>query len=319
MRSLLLLAALVVALPAGAVSLTWVPIGDPGNAPDTATNCEPVGVGSPDCGSVAYAYDISKYEITNAQYAEFLNAVAGSDPLGLYHPSMGTDATAGGITRSGADGSYAYAAKVGFENEPVVYVTFYDALRFANWLSNGEGSGDTETGSYTITAEGISLNTIARNAGATIALPSENEWYKAAYYDPAVPGYYDYPAGTSAQTGCVLPGSDTGNSANCNGIANGLTDVGAYALSVSPYGTFDQGGNVWEWTDPIVSSGRGVRGGAWYSTADGLAASYVQTLNPAAEFNGVGFRVVKLAPEPARALLVLAGGLLLGVARGRRA
>ena len=46
-----------------------------------------------------YAYYISKYEVTNAQYAEFLNAKAASDPLGLYNASMGSDATFGGITR----------------------------------------------------------------------------------------------------------------------------------------------------------------------------------------------------------------------------
>jgi len=319
MRSMLLLAASLAALPAAAVNVAWVPVGDPGNAPDTALHCEPVGIGTPDCGSVPYAYEISQYEVTNAQYAEFLNAVAASDPLGLYHPSMDADATAGGITRSGADGSYAYAAKAGFENKPVVYVTFYDALRFANWLNNGEGSADTETGSYTITAEGISLNTIARNEGATVVVPSENEWYKAAYYDPAGPGYYEYPARTSTQTGCADPGADTGNSANCNGTQNGLTDVGAYALSDGPFGTFDQGGNAWEWTDPIVSSGRGVRGGSWYSTPVGLAASTVQTLNPAAEFDGVGFRVARVVPEPAEPLLALAAGLLLAALRRRRA
>jgi formylglycine-generating enzyme required for sulfatase activity len=57
-----------------------VPVGNPGNAADTATNCVPL---EPlDCGSVPYDYAISRYEVTNAQYAEFLNAVAASDPSG---------------------------------------------------------------------------------------------------------------------------------------------------------------------------------------------------------------------------------------------
>ena len=88
--------------------------------------------------------------MTNAQYAEFLNAKAATDPLGLYNTSMGSDATFGGITRSGVSGSYTYTAKLGFENKPVIYVSFYDALRFSNWLNNGQGSGDTETGAYTL-------------------------------------------------------------------------------------------------------------------------------------------------------------------------
>jgi formylglycine-generating enzyme required for sulfatase activity len=100
MRSPLLVAALLVALPAGAVTIDWLTVGDPGNPPDTATNCPS---DTPDCGLVAEAYRISKYEGKSAQYAGFLNALAGADPTG-------------------------------HENNPVVFVSFYDALRFANCL-----------------------------------------------------------------------------------------------------------------------------------------------------------------------------------------
>ena len=255
MRSLLLLAALLVAFPAGAVNILYVAVRDAGNACDTQP---------PDCfGAVDHDYAISKYEITNAQYVEFLNAVATTDPLGFYNANMSSDATFGGITRSGSDGSYTYEAKAGFENMPVTYVSFYDALRFANWLNNGQGSGDTETGAYTITADGIVNNTITRNENAAIFLPSENEWYKAAYYDPTLPGYYDYPAGTDTPTTCATPGA-TLSTANCGDAVVALTDVGSYTGSPSPYGTFDQGGNVWEWNEEIVSGLlRGYRGGSW--------------------------------------------------------
>jgi hypothetical protein len=127
----LLLAAPLTALAgpaAAAVTIDWVLVGDPGNAADTATNCY-----AADCGSVGYEYSISKYEVTNAQYAEFLNAKAASDPLGLYNPSMGTGF--GGITRSGSSGSYSYAPRSGFGSRPVILVSFYDALRFANSAS----------------------------------------------------------------------------------------------------------------------------------------------------------------------------------------
>ena len=93
------LAALLAAPPpSAAVTIDWVAIGNPGNAADTpSSNCY-----AASCGSVSYSYYISKYEVTNAQYAEFLNAKAASDPLGLYNTSMGSNATFGGITRSGS-------------------------------------------------------------------------------------------------------------------------------------------------------------------------------------------------------------------------
>ena len=84
------------------------------------------------------------------------------------------------ITRSGSDGSYSYAVNSGFGPNPVNHVSFFDAMRFVNWLQNGQGSGGTETGVYTI-SDGISET---RNPSASFWLPSENEWYKAAYYDP---------------------------------------------------------------------------------------------------------------------------------------
>jgi hypothetical protein len=92
MRRLLVFAVLLFALPAHAVDIDWVLVGNAGNAADTDTNCL-----AANCGSVSYDYLISKYEITNAQYAEFLNAKAASDPLNLYEMQMGSDAIFGGI------------------------------------------------------------------------------------------------------------------------------------------------------------------------------------------------------------------------------
>lgn len=79
-RSLLLLPGLaVLAGSASAVTIDWVLVGDPGNAADTpSTNCV-----AENCGSVSDAYLISKYEVTNAQYVELMNAKAAADPLGL--------------------------------------------------------------------------------------------------------------------------------------------------------------------------------------------------------------------------------------------
>ena len=90
---------------------------------------------------MANAYRIGLFEVTNDQYAEFMNATAASDPNGLFNTSMMFDNTYGGIDRSGSDGSFTYAAKTGFENKPVVYVSWYDTLRFSNWLHNGQPTG----------------------------------------------------------------------------------------------------------------------------------------------------------------------------------
>ena len=74
--------------------------------------------------------------------------------------------------------------KSGAGNHPVNYVTWFDAIRFANWMNNDQGNGDTETGAYTLgqlDANGLPVDpdAITRNAGASIVLPSDDEWYKA--------------------------------------------------------------------------------------------------------------------------------------------
>jgi formylglycine-generating enzyme required for sulfatase activity len=307
-----ILLALLVALPAGALDIDWVEVGDPGN-PSSDNSY----------GAVAYEYSIGRYEVTNAEYAEFLNAVAADDPNGLYNPAMGSEPIFGGIAQSGAPGGFTYGVKAGFENQPVVYVSFYDAMRFANWLHNGQpqgaqGAATTEEGSYTLTPEGIANNTITRNPGATVCLASEDEWYKAAYYEAALPGYYDFPARRNRETICSPPTARP-NRANCDGVVGTLAEVGAYPRSASPYGSFDQGGNAWEWNESIINEFfRGVRGGHWSYPSSGLDRGLRTGVTPSVENDEIGFRLSRVVPEPGQALLVLTGGLVLAVVRRRR-
>src|SRR4051812_14233726 len=70
--------------PVPKIAVEWVTVGEPGNRPDTQVMND----GTTRYGSVAHAYRIGKFQITNAQYAAFLNAKAKLDPYQLYLPLM---------------------------------------------------------------------------------------------------------------------------------------------------------------------------------------------------------------------------------------
>ena len=96
--------------------------------------------------------------------------------------------------------------------------------------------------------------------------------------------------------------------------------VGSFTGSSNPYGTFDQGGNLREWHEAIISgTSRGARGGAFMDPSSTSAASFRFFIGPLSELGGLGFRVASLpesVPEPTAGLLVMAG--LLGWSIGRR-
>jgi formylglycine-generating enzyme required for sulfatase activity len=198
-------------------------------------------------------------------------------------------------------------------------------MRFTNWLHNGQGSGGTETGAYTI---GNGVNEV-RSASAKFWLPSENEWYKAAYHDASAGTagvYFDYATGsdsvptvaTANSVGDISnPGAGVVNylsGADWNGQNGNVTTVGSAGIaSASPYGTFDQNGNVDEWNEAVISSSfRGLRGGSWFFNSGDLRAVYRGGFNPTLEDFGVGFRVATV-PEPSSLLMgaLAAAGLLV--------
>ncbi len=242
--------------------------------------------------------------------------MAATDTYGLYNSSM--SGTYGGISRTGPSGSFIYSVNSDRGENPVVYVSFYDALRYTNWLHNGMGNGDTENGAYTITDEGITNNSITRNPGATWFLPSEDEWYKAAYYDPTLNsnagGYFDFATRSDGAPTAELPAGGI-NSANYLVVGN-PTAVGAYTSALSPYGTYDQSGNLWEWNEAVLySSNRGLRGGYWGNNSNSLSSSNRNVNSPAGEHSFNGFRVASLSspasvPEPGSlAVWAVLGGI----------
>jgi len=178
-------------LPSGLVSLEFVEVDAPANPPDHNGR-----------GAVSYRYRIGKYEVTTAQWVEFLNAKARADgDGGLWNNDMDKQRSGEGqrceIKRSGEHGSYVHSVSAEYANRPVTHISFLDACRFCNWLHNGQGNGDTEDGAYKLAGYwGTDGRRIRRNSGAKYFVPTEDEWIKAAYYDPHKPGgagYWKYP------------------------------------------------------------------------------------------------------------------------------
>jgi len=323
------------ALAGSVPEAVWVTVGHPGNLPD-----------STGLGMVAETFQIMRHEVMCGQYAEFLNAVAASDPHGLWDIAMGnalateTDpplARIGDdrvpqvmIDRIGADGAYRYRVAPGMEQMPIVNVSFLDALRFANWmhhaaaseaLANGGSDATaaadvTETGAYDIASAGAEA---VRTAAARCWVPSEDEWYKAAYHQPENDGgppgsYWLYPT-RSQEPPLFRPAGDAdpGSANFLDEAASGrspedigrrprsqfvhLFPVGSFPEAASFYGTLDQGGNAWEWTDSVVfATQRVLRGGSMAHRVVKLRATVRSNAAPTRQYLDTGFRLARRVP-----------------------
>jgi len=305
LRFCLITAALALPALAGrahALELEWVTVENPGNKPDKTGY-----------GAVAYPYQISRFEVTVAQYAEFLNAAAAKgDPHALWNANMGsallTDNNQGGIRkdlpvfidRIGAPGAYRYQVLPGAEKKPVLFAGFLEAMRFANWLHNGQGEGDTENGAYHIAKHG---GLAVHEPDARVWIPTEDEWYKAAYHHPEAKGgppggYWLYPVRSNEKPRTPAAGDAMANAANFSRSYVDAWPVGSYPNAASFYGTFDQGGNAWEWNEAIVfGTQRGLRGGCMAHTVEKLRSSVRSHAHPAKRYPDTGFRLARPAPK----------------------
>ena len=315
----LLALAVVFAADARAVTIDWTTVGNPHNLSDTTGR-----------GSVATSYRIDKYEVTNQQYVDFLNAVDpnGSNTLGLFNTSMNIPSFIAISFDPLAGAGHQYSVVSGRGSQPVTYVTLYDTLRFANWLNNGQGSASTETGAYNLTGgtpTPSNANSIVRTLNASVFIPNVNEWYKAAYYDPRTTAqggppsdshYWLYP--TSSNTAPTATGPTASpNSANYNGVvSNTFVDIGSYPSSASPYGTFDQGGNAFELNESVLNF-VGMYCGYSGVPASWMISSFQIPITSSTWDSAVGFRVASAVPEPSSLALAALGFIGLCCLRRR--
>lgn len=306
----------------GLTSLELVTVGNPGNPGELSGAGAPPYIPGAIVGGVNYSYRIGKYEVTAGQYTAFLNAVAKTDTYGLYNPNMADHIWGCNIQRSGSSGSYQYSVAADWANRPVNWVSWGDAVRFANWLHNGQPTGvqdlsTTEDGSYYLNGatSDAALMAVTRKPDATWVIPSENEWYKAAYHknDGVTGNYWDYPTSSDSPPNNQLIDPDPGNNATFyqgavwpdpSGYTIGSpyyrTKVGEFESSKSPYGALDMAGNVWEWNETVIETPdgpqRNFRGGSFTETVSNQHADDRITTYPTHESGTFGFRLANPAP-----------------------
>ena len=237
---------------ANTFDIDFVTIGNPGNTADTTGTPNPA-------GAVSYVYAMGKYEISRDMITKANNV--GNLMI-----------TLADMTSYNGNGA----------NKPATGVSWNEAARFVNWLNTSTGSrpaykfalqpgevgynANANIELWTISDAGYNPNNLYRNSLATYFLPSVDEWYKAAYYDPANGVYYDYPTSSDNEPSAVASGTAAGTAVYFGQL--GPADI-MQSGRLSPFGTMGQGGNVWEWEEtdrdlvngPLGSSSRGLRGG----------------------------------------------------------
>ena len=286
-------------------TLDFTTIGNPGNAADRNG-----------FGSVGYDYRIGTYEISQIQ----LSSAVGS---GLAHVTAG-----------------AWSG-----DKPAANMSWYESAAFVNWLNTSKGftpaynltwSGSTwSMALWTVSNAGYDANNEYRSSLAKYFLPSENEFYKAAFGKSDGTDYYLYPTASNTAPTAVTSGTTSGTAVYNQGwIPPGPASI-YQAGGLSSYGTMGQGGNIQEWqesssdgTNNNVGDQRMVRGGYWYgSSSDALDSSTRSSFGPSTDIVNLGLRVAGVSgivpdnpavPEPSTYALIGLGALVMVIACRRK-
>ena len=278
-------------------TMDFVTIGNPGNAADTT------GLPNP-AGSVAYTYNLGKYEVSR----DMIDKANAAGNLGITLMDMSS---------WGGNGV----------NRPATGLTWNEAAKFVNWLNTNQGfqaaykfdaSGNFQL--WSSTDAGYNANNMFRNSLAKYVIASTDEWYKAAYSSPDGT-WYNFANGRNSSPGSVNSGT-ADNTAVYGGFRS-PADIDQ-AGGLSPWGTMAQDGNVWEWHETAfdginntAGENRGLRGN-WCFDANLNGGSFGSLeWQPTRDAVWSGLRVASV-PEPS-ALSLLAIGLGgLAILRRRR-
>ncbi len=242
--------------------------------------------------TISYNFKMGKYEITNSQYQAFIN-----------DGGYSTDSywTTNGITQRNTSSWTQPAlwtdANYNGSNQPVVGVSWYEAVAFCNWLSVKKGltPAYNASGQATLTATGYRL-------------PTEVEWEYAAAKGGTGQAERIYAWGNATPTDCTLVAGNIG------GCGNGKPDnVGSKStVGDTPQGLADMSGNVSEWcgdnwqadgsvvgetdryyfVDDSTGTLFSLRGGAWFNTNEGSFRSAIRRYY-SDRFYDTGFRIVR--------------------------
>ena len=278
--------------------MDFVEIGNPGNSADTEGY-----------GSVAYTYNLGKYEVSREQIDK-ANSAGG---LGIRMLDMSS---------FGGNGV----------NRPATGIGWFEAAKYVNWLNTSTGNTAAYkfdgSGAFQLWAEGdagYSANNLFRNSLAKYVIVSMNEWYKGAY-GKADGSWSSYPNGGYFLPTPVGSGTAANTAVFSQSMYTGPADITS-AGGLSAYGTMGQGGNVWDMietandgTNDTAGEDRGVRGGSWTENSHYLAASTTRfRVDPSTEGSyDVGFRVAMI-PEPSSLSLLVLGGVVVALGRRKRA
>ncbi len=304
----------------------WVTVGAAGNRGATAAEL-PWAPEAAGLGAVDHAFNITRTEVTIEQWWPFANA---------YQQYVAQDDNTGWVALSGRYLDFTLGERHLIWNDQAahfpVQTNWYMAARYTNWLHNGMRtdraafeSGVYDTSTWTTNPDGSRNDQRERSPGAVYFLPNQDEYAKAAYYDPdrygdGLEGYWTFPNRSQSPPTSGPP--DQGGTTNAGTFwthGNLFLNAGSYPEARSAFGLLDTSGGQSEWNETAfgTTADRAVFGSQislspefipFYDRIDLLLADWPTTAS-------YGFRMAATIPSPGSGF---AGLVLLGVFLARK-